>query len=349
MQDLKQRGHEVYALAPNFDADLRSQLRAIGVESVDVALSRTGVNPFHDLRDIMQLWRVMRDVKPDLILAFTIKPVVYGIVVAAATGVARRYALITGLGYAFSANESVRDRLIQMIARLLYRVSLYGAHIVFMQNADDADEFVSRNIVSQNKISLINGTGVDLGDWPEMAAFHSPVTFTLAARLLGEKGIREYIEAARRVKSTHPDTRFLLLGSLDSNPSAIPEQEVRNWVAEGIVEWPGYVAMRPWLAQTSVFVLPSYREGVPRSTQEAMASGRAVITTDVPGCRETVIDGMNGYLVPPRNVEALEIAMLKFIENPLAIAEKGHRSRQLAEERFNVRNINARMISVMGA
>jgi glycosyltransferase involved in cell wall biosynthesis len=175
------------------------------------------------------------------------------------------------------------------------------------------------------------------------------VTFTLVARLLGEKGIREYVAAARQVKARHPEVRFLLLGWIDSTPSAIGEAEVASWVADGIVEWPGYVDVRPWLAQTSVFVLPSYyREGVPRSTQEAMAAGRPVITTDAPGCRETVVAGENGFLVPPRNVDSLVTAMLYFVENPQQVRIMGRNSRRLVEERFDVRAINERMLSAMG-
>lgn len=348
MEDLRRRGHEVLALAPDFDDSLRERLAASGIEAVSLSLSRTSVNPLKDLRDLAQLWRIMRDLKPDVVLAFTIKPVVYGTLAATLAGVTRRHVLITGLGYAFSASSSLRDRFVQGLARTLYRVSLLAAHVVFMQNRDDVNEFVARRIVARDKITLVNGTGVDLKEWPVVALPDTPVVFALAARLLGEKGIREYVAAARRVKAIHPETRFLLLGGLDTNPAAISLEEVKGWVEDGIVEWPGHVEMREWLERTSVYVLPSYREGVPRSTQEAMASGRPIITTDVPGCRETVIDGENGFLVPPRDVDALVRAMVHFLENPQDIAVKGHRSRQIAEERFDVHQINARMFSAMG-
>jgi lipopolysaccharide/colanic/teichoic acid biosynthesis glycosyltransferase len=183
---------------------------------------------------------------------------------------------------------------------------------------------------------LLGGIGVPLEEWPPAPPHLEPLTFTLIARLLREKGVREFAEAARRVKARHPGVRFLLIGPLDTNPGAIPEAEVRSWVEEGILEWiPWTEDVRPYLRETSVYVLPSYREGVPRSTQEAMAMARPVITTDAPGCRETVIPGVNGFLVPPRDPEALAQAMMKFLEEPHLVERMGKESRRLAEERFD--------------
>ena len=175
-----------------------------------------------------------------------------------------------------------------------------------------------------------------------------PITFLLAARLLREKGIVEYAEAARIVKSKYPDTRFILLGSVDPNPGSLNAEEVSKWVTERLLEWPGHVPVKSWMTQASVYVLPSYREGVPRSTQEAMAMGRAVITTDAPGCRETVVDGLNGFLVPVRDSVALAEAMMRFIKQPALIETMGKASRMLAEERFDVHKVNAIMLATMG-
>ncbi len=191
------------------------------------------------------------------------------------------------------------------------------------------------------------GIGVDLDEWLPAPAVTTPVTFLLVARLLREKGIAEYADAAKLVKTLHPETRFILLGGLDPNPGGLSQSEVQAWVKEGLLEWPGHVVVKPWLAQTSVFVLPSYREGVPRSTQEAMAMGRAVITTDVPGCRETVISGTNGYLVPVRDAATLAEAMMQFIKNPNLIESMGRESRRMAEERFDVHKINARLLEIL--
>jgi glycosyltransferase involved in cell wall biosynthesis len=178
----------------------------------------------------------------------------------------------------------------------------------------------------------------------------APITFLLMARLLREKGIGEYAAAARAVRRDHPDTRFVLLGGLDPNPHGLRAEEVQAWVDEGLLEWPGHVDdVSGVLADSSVYVLPSYyREGVPRSTQEALAAGRPVITTDSVGCRETVIDGRNGFLIPVRDVEALAGAMRRFIERPALLASMGRESHLLAEERFDVRRINAVMLGHMG-
>ena len=198
------------------------------------------------------------------------------------------------------------------------------------------------------KTKTVGAIGVDLDEWGPLPPFLSPLTFLFVGRLLREKGIVEFIDAARMVKASHPDVRFIVLGAPDSNPSSLSSEQMDAWVKEGLVVWPGHADVKPWLAETSVFVLPSYREGVPRSTQEAMAMGRAVITTDVPGCRETVIDGTNGFLVPPRDAVALGQVMLRFVVEPNLAVTMGHESRRLAEKRFNVVSANERMMSALG-
>ena len=351
IREIVGRGYEVYALAPDFDAVTEEQVRQIGAVPVSISLSRTGLNPMRDVIDVIRLWRVLARVKPQTVLCFSIKPVVYGTLAARLAGVPRRYALIAGLGYAFgeSARSTTKAKLLHHLARGLYKLSLSQVERVFMQNPDDASDFVRMGIVGRDKIREVNGTGVDLAAWPALPVASKPTTFLLAARLLAEKGIVEYAEAARIVKSKFPETRFILLGALDSNPNGIQRARVEDWVAKGILEWPGHVDVRPWLHQASVYVLPSYyREGIPRSIQEALASSRPVITTDAPGCRETVIQGVNGILVPPRDVDALVQAMLTFRQLPELVESMGRASRLIAEDKFDVRHINDVMISTMG-
>lgn len=351
IREIVSRGHAVYALAPDFDEKTSAHVRALGAEPVSISLSRTGLNPIRDAADVARLRRVLAVLTPDTVLSFAIKPVIFGTLAARLARMPNRYALIAGLGYAFGedARKTPKSAAIHYAARGLYRLALSQAEKVFMQNPDDADDFVSLGIVPRSKIVVVNGTGVDLSDWPLLPPVTAPPTFVLAARLLAEKGILDYVAAARIVKARYPTARFILLGGLDSNPNGIARAEVEQWVTEGVIEWHGHVPVRPWLAQASVFVLPSYyREGVPRSIQEAMASGRPIITTDAPGCRETVTEGVNGYFIAPRDPQGLALAMRKFIDEPDRIVSMGNESRKLVEKRFDIRDVNRTMIETMG-
>lgn len=352
IRDLITAGLSVYALAPDYDEQLRQQIHDLGAIPVDYSLSRAGMNPLQDLHGLLSLWRTLRRIQPDITLAYFIKPVIYGTLAAWLARVPQRHALITGLGYAFvetDCSPGAKQRFLRKLASSLYRLALQRAHLVFFQNDDDYQLFLDGRQVTAEQARRVNGTGVDLNHWPVAPAITHPPTFLLAARLLREKGVLEYVAAARQIQQQHPEARFILLGNTDPNPGSITVEEVQGWVEEGLLEWPGHVEVQPWLAQASVYVLPSfYREGVPRSTQEAMAMGRPVITTDAPGCRETVVDGLNGYLVPPRNSAALAEAMLRFIEEPELIERMGAESRRLAEERFDVRRVNQIMLEAMG-
>jgi glycosyltransferase involved in cell wall biosynthesis len=347
---LVQQGVQVWVLAPDFTPATRDQVAMLGGQSVDYFLNRTGANPFHDIRSVVSLRSCLRHCQPQAVLAYGIKPVVYGMLAAQSLNISRRIALITGLGYAFTQPSGAKGALVHLAARTLYRLALQASHTVLFQNPDDLRAFAERGIVSPNKALVVGGTGVDLEEFAAHPPTLEPITFTLAARLLREKGIVEFAEAAQRIKQRYSNTRFLLLGGLDTNPGALQEHEVRSWADTGFLQWHGPVPdVRPYFVQTSVYVLPSYyREGVPRSTQEAMAMARPVITTDAPGCRETVVDGVNGFLVPPRDVDALVAAMERFILQPELIVSMGQASRKLAEERFDVHKTNQRILAVLG-
>jgi glycosyltransferase involved in cell wall biosynthesis len=203
-------------------------------------------------------------------------------------------------------------------------------------------------MVSSSQVQLLDGIGLELSHYRVAQAVVRPMCFILIGRLLREKGVHDFVEAARKVKACRPEVRIVLLGDVDLNPGSVSAAEVHAWVAEGIIEWPGHVQdVRTWIAEASVFVLPSYREGLPRSTQEAMAMGRPVITTDAPGCRETVMQGVNGFMVPVRDPDALAQAMMRFVDQPELIASMGAASRRMAEERFDVHKINAAILDAM--
>ncbi|WP_216641398.1 glycosyltransferase family 4 protein [Thermus scotoductus] len=348
---LRERGIDPLVFAPDWAQELEEEVkRSTGAMAEGYPLNRAGLSPLADLATLVALGLAFRRLRPRMVITFQPKPNVYGIMAAALVGVPRRFAVVEGLGFAFTpGEENLKKRVARAALRFLYRLSFSLAHKVFFLNPDDLNEFVSQGLVQREKAVLLGGIGVPLEEWPPAPPHLEPVTFTLIARLLREKGVREFAEAARRIKANYPEARFLLIGPLDTNPGAIRESEVRSWVEEGLLEWvPWTEDVRPCLRQTSVYVLPSYREGVPRSTQEAMAMARPVITTDAPGCRETVVPGVNGFLVPPRDAQALAEAMERFIHEPDLIVRMGQESRRLAEERFDAWKVNERFLKELG-
>jgi glycosyltransferase involved in cell wall biosynthesis len=346
------RGVTVYAFASDYDEKTKASVQSIGAIPVDYSLSRTGLNPFRDVVDLFKLARQLGQLKIDMSFAYFIKPVIYGTLAAYVAGVAKRFVMIEGAGYVFTESGNaltIKRRLLRTVAKKLYRLGLSKAHTIFLLNPDDERMFVEERMAPREKICLLNGIGLDLDHFQVAPTVTSPLTFILVARLLREKGIFDYVEAARIVKAQHPDVKFVLLGDVDLNPGSISEAQAHAWVQEGLVTWPGHVSdVRLWIAQASVFVLPSYREGLPRSTQEAMAMGRPVITTDAPGCRETVQQGENGYIVPVRDPAALAAAMLRFVDDPELIQKMGGQSRRWALEKYNVHEINSLILGRMG-
>ncbi len=346
------RGVEVFAIAPDYDAQTRDSVLVLGATPVDCSLNRTGMNPVRDMVSVFRLAMLLRRLKIDVSLGYFIKPVIFGTLAAVLAGVPQRFCMIEGLGYVFtpaSGTEPLLRQFLRWVVSGLYKFALKFARRVFLLNDTDIADMISRGLVQRSQVVKLGGIGVDLAEWLPARCVTEPLTFLLAARLLREKGIVEYAEAARIVKKAFPATRFLLLGGLDPNPGGLNAAEVNVWLRTGLLEWPGHVPVQNWLAQASVYVLPSYyREGVPRSTQEAMAMGRAVITTDAPGCRETVVDGLNGFLVPVRDAVALADAMMRFIKQPELIEIMGKASRALAVERFDVHKVNAVMLATMG-
>ncbi|KPN17062.1 glycosyl transferase [Xanthomonas sp. Mitacek01] len=341
-------GYAVHVAAPAlpYESPIRVQLERIGVSVHQIPMKRTGTDPIADLKLGVCLYRLLRGVKPHAMLGYTIKPVIYGTLAGWAARVPGRYALITGLGYAFTGS---RKGLLTRLIRFLYRVALSRAHKVFFQNPDDMALFRDSGILSQGKPAIVvNGSGVDVAAFAEQAIVGTPAVFLMIGRLLGDKGVREYAKAAARVRRAHPDVRFGLVGWIDENPDAISQGELDTWVESGAVEFHGKLTdVRPPISACTVYVLPSYREGTPRTVLEAMAMGRPIITTDAPGCRETVIDGENGFLVPVQSVDALVDAMLKFVDDPTLAQRMGQRSREIAEDKYDVHKVNAVMLREM--
>ena len=245
------RGVRVLALAPNFDDDSRALVRSLGAEPVDCRLQRTGLNPVRDVLDTLHLARLLRRLRPDVVLGYAAKPVIYGSMAARLAGVPRRLAMVEGLGFAFTPSGekmSVKRRLFQRLLMELYRAAFACAHRVVFLNPDDEAQLVDAGLLPASKAFMLGGIGLDLAQWQPAAPVSEPPTFLLTARLLREKGVLEFANAARIVKSQHPQARFILLGVPDeANPGSITAAQAQAWVDEGLLEWPGFQPVAPWL------------------------------------------------------------------------------------------------------
>jgi len=343
-------GHRVTAMAAPATRDEVDRIRALGADYRSYMVDRTGMNPLKDLQTLFALRRAFTTLRPDVVLAAYIKPVIWsGLALAAFPQRPRFYVLIEGLGLVFQSKGLARHG-IMLLATWLYRLALRRATAVMFLNEESRDFFVSRRIVSRDKCQVIPGLGVNLDQFTPAPLPPGPPRFLLISRLLAAKGLREYAAAARVVRKRHPDALFQLVGHPDPSPDGVPMAEVRAWHDEGVVEYLGEpVDVRPHLANCHVFVLPtSYPEGMPRSVLEAMATARLIVTSDAAGCRETVVPGENGFLVPVGDPAALAERLIWLIEHCNEWERMGRASRRIAEERFDVHKINAQVIGIMG-
>ncbi|WP_217353838.1 glycosyltransferase family 4 protein [Ruegeria arenilitoris] len=351
LRDLSERA-EVIACGPERHEPTERALKEIGVKFVQFPLARAGMNPVRDLRTLRALVQVFKEFKPDIVFPYTIKPIIYGCLAAKIAGVPRIYAMNTGLGYVYSThNLTLKRRVVRTLSSFLYRSALRGVDEVLVYNKADEKEFRERRLINNaTKLSIVPGSGVNLDSYAFSNPPNGAPVFLMIARLLREKGVFDFVEAARELKRRHPEARCQLLGPMDANPDSVSQRDIDEWSREGIVEYLGETAdVRPYLAKCSVFVLPTaYREGIPRATLEAMSTGRAVITSDAPGCADPVIDGETGYVIPVRSPDKLCEAMARFVENPELIVKMGQASRDRAVSDFDVRRINTILLGKMG-
>ncbi len=345
MQALRAAGHEVVAVAPaGADAD---RLVQAGLPFEAVAISGAGANPLRELGSVFALARALRRHRVDLVLSYTPKGNLYSALACIPAG--RDFVPnVSGLGRAF-----IRPSLVTQVVKLLYRGTFGRALHVFFQNQDDLDIFVKAGLVPAALTERLPGSGVDLQRFQPTSApqanAQAPV-FLLVARMLWDKGVGEFVAAARQVRQRHPGARFQLLGFADvANPSAIPRSQLDDWVTEGVVEYLGATDdVRPWLAQADCVVLPSYREGVPRTLLEAAATARPIITTDAPGCRDTVVDGASGYLCRPGDAGDLAAQLLRFMAlTPDQRRAMGQHGRAHVERYFDERLVIDRYLAVV--
>lgn len=341
--------YEVFAAAPFFTEKYLQKIKHIGATPIEFNLQRTGLNPLKDFQTIYELKSIIEDNNIDLVFPYTVKPVIYASIAANMCKVPV-ISLITGLGYTFSG-LTTKTKILQRFNEALYKLSIRKNSVIVFQNRDDHQVFLDRKIIPKSqKVAFVSGSGVNLKQFTFKEKNSSDkVTFLLIARLIKEKGIALYIEAAKILKARYPSSEFHLIGATETSPSAISEDELNHLHNEGIIIFHGLqYNIEEHLHKRDVFVLPSYyREGLPRTTLEACACGNPIITTDSVGCRESVKEGFNGFLIDPQDLDALVQSMEYFIQNPNKIREMGINSRTYAEERFDVNIINNDLLTLI--
>ncbi len=344
---------QIYTFVCEYNDAQLEVLKILGAIPVTYRMSRGGLNPLADIRAMLELKKKISQIQPQIVFSCFAKPIVYGTLAAKMAKVPSIIGMLEGLGHAFTEQpegQSLKTKLIKTIQILLYKIALPKLDQIIFLNHDDPNDLLKIYHIKTKKMNVLGGIGLNLNHYTYSQPIINPINFLFIGRLLKEKGIFDFIQAVKIVKSQYSNVKFIVLGSLDPhNQGALSQEQLDTLLNEGLFEYPGYVSnIQNWIHKSSVFVLPSYREGVPRSTQEAMAIGRPVITTDVPGCRETVIDGVNGFVVPKWNPEALAERMIYLIENPGQINQMGKESYKIAKDRFDADKVNRKLCKLLG-
>lgn len=346
--------YNVYAFVSEYTQAELDKIENLGAIPVTYDLKRGGLNPLEDIKVTYKLSQKIKQIAPDLVFSYFSKPVIFGTLAARIAKVPKVIGMLEGLGYTFTDQPerlSKKTKVIKSLQVLLYKVALPQLDKLIFLNPDDPTDLLHKYKIKMKRVEVLGGIGLDLEDYTYQPVlnFERPINFIFVGRLLKEKGIYDFIAAAQIVKENYPQAKFTVLGAIDaSNLGALKKVELDKLISLQIVNYPGQVDnVKKWIVDSDVFVLPSYREGVPLSTQEAMAIGRAVITTDVPGCRETVIDGVNGFLVDKWNPQALAEKMTYFIEDPEQVGIMGYESRKMAQKKFDATEVNKRLLAIL--
>lgn len=340
IEKLCRDGHQVYLLCNDYNNDTREQAKKIGAEPIDSPLSRSSLNPLSAILETRRLWKIFKKLQPDVVFSFFSKPSIFGTVAAKCAKVPKTIAMLEGLGYYFTERNkrpSIKDVFIKFIQIALYRLSFKNLDLLILLNKDDYTELIDNLKIKPKKTSILGAIGVDFAHFFYTPITHNHVNFLFVGRLLHDKGIREFVTAAKNIKKQYPKTIFTVVGDIDQqNPASLSLKEKKELEDDDVINFKGFTNnVKQSLIDSSIFVLPSYREGLPLSTQEAMAIGRGVITTTAPGCSCTVLEGRTGFKIPPFNAEALEKKMKYFIMNKHKIKELGYNANTFAQKQFN--------------
>ncbi len=340
-------GYEVTAVGQEPESEWNEKFAQVGVRYRQLDVQRNGTNPLQDITTLKKIEALMEEETPDILFCYQAKTVIYGCIAAHRRGLTEIYPLVAGLGSVL-IGTGLKNKILRLLLETEYRFSLRYAKAVMFQNPDDMGFFLKNGMVKKAQCRMINGSGVDTTHFTP-SPLPDETAFLCISRLIRDKGVGEYIDAAREIHKKYPAARCLLVGPFDTNPSAIKPEELQTYIDDGSVEYFGEQSdILPYMEQCSVFVLPSYHEGTPKTVLEAMSCGRAVITTDAPGCRETVKHGENGILVPVKNTQALTEAMEKFILDPYRAVPMGMAGRRIAEEKYDVKKVNGEIVKIMG-
>ena len=338
-------GCQVYALGNEDEDKWKSSFENYQINYIQIYVKRNGLNPIQDLKTFASIKKKLSIIRPDKIFVYQAKSVIYGTIAANKLGIKEVYPLIAGVGSIF-ISKGVKSKIIRCLMKQLYRYSLKNCPVVFFQNSDDVNLFRNLGIIKRQNIALLHGSGVNIKTF-HMLPYPEETAFICISRLIRDKGVYEYLEACRKIKREYPNVKCMLVGPYDTNPSALTIKELQPFIDAGIEYYGEQKDIRPYLEKASVFILPSYREGTPKTVLEAMACGRAIITTDAPGCKETVVNSENGFLVPIKDVNAIYEKMKFFIENKDVVQIMGNKGRRMAEDKFEVGKINQMICEYM--
>lgn len=340
------KGHHIIAVGPESENEWQSNFDSIGVRYRQIDVTRNGVNPLNDLKTYLSVRKVLQEEKPDKIFVYQAKTIAYGVMAANHLGISEVYPMVAGLGSIFRGS-GLKNKVIKFVMSRLYRNAFSVSKKIIFQNNDDLNEIVNLGLVDKTKCTIVNGSGVNIERFTK-TELPEKFTFLYIGRLIKDKGISEYLEACNVIKSKYPDVRCLLVGPFDTNPSALKPEELQVYIDNGIIEFFGEQKdVRPYINQCSVYVLPSYHEGTPKTVLESMAMGRAIITSDAPGCRETVQDNLNGFLVPVKDVSALVDKMEILINDQIKLQMFANESYKIALDKYDVNKVNASICAIM--